>query len=71
MLKLYITEITYNIKFKTMTKGHNQGPVNDPDKHTKGQHRSLKDSKKDKSPNKGRSKDGEDPSGGTKGKNSI
>jgi len=54
-----------------MTKGHNKGPTNDPEEHTKGQHRSLSDSKKDKSPNKGKNKDEEDPSGGTKGKNSI
>lgn len=53
-----------------MTKGHNKGPVNDQEKHTKGQHKSLSDSKKDKSPNKGRNKE-EDPSGGTKGKNSV
>lgn len=54
-----------------MTKGHNKGPVNDQENHTKGQHKSLSDSKKDKSHDKGRNKDDEDPSGGTKGKNSI
>lgn len=73
MLRNHINGIIIYVKLKliTMTKGHNQGPTNDPEKHTKGQHRSLSDSKKDKSPNKGRNKDGEDPSEGTKGKNSI
>lgn len=55
-----------------MTKGHNKGPTNDRDPQSKGQgqDRHLKDSKKDKSHDKGRNAD-EDPSGGTKGKNSI
>lgn len=56
-----------------MTKGHNQeNKTNDadPKNKTKGQDRHLQDSKKDKSPEKGRNSD-PDPSGGRKGKNSI
>lgn len=55
-----------------MTKGHNQGKSNEenPKGKTKGQDQHLPDSKKDKSPDKGRSS-GKDPSGGSKGKNSI
>lgn len=54
-----------------MVKGHNQGKTNDvdPENKTKGQDRHLSDKKKDKS-NKGRNAE-EDPSGGTKGRNSI
>lgn len=59
-----------------MTKGHNQdkhkqtNPEEENKKHVKGQHEHLSDSQKNKSPHQGRSS-GEDPSGGTKGKNSI
>jgi hypothetical protein len=44
-----------------MRKGHNKGPTK-----LQGQDRHLKDDKKDKSHNAD-----EDPSGGSKGKNSI
>jgi hypothetical protein len=59
-----------------MTKGHNQdkhkqtNPEEDKHKKVQGQHEHLKESNKDKSPNQGRSS-GEDPSGGTKGQNSV
>ena len=55
-----------------MTKGHNKGKNNDPAPQNKvtGQDRHLPDSRKDKSHDKGRNAE-EDPSGGTKGKNSI
>lgn len=56
-----------------MTKGHNQGKTNDvdPENKTKGQDRHLTDSQKKKENDKeGRNPDS-DPSGGTKGKNSI
>lgn len=56
-----------------MTKGHNKGRTKEDKakgEHTPGQTTHLKEGNKDKSPNKGRNKD-EDPSGGTKGKNSI
>ncbi len=56
-----------------MTKGHNKGHVNDienKENRSQGQDQHLPDSKKDKSHDKGRNSD-EDPSGGTKGKNSI
>lgn len=57
-----------------MVKGHNKGKKsNDADpenKKGKGQDRHLPDSKKDKSPDKGRSAN-PDPSDGRKGKNNI
>lgn len=54
-----------------MVKGHNKGSNDaDPENKTQGQHRHLSDKKKDKSPHKGRNAE-EDPSEGTKGKNSI
>jgi len=56
-----------------MTKRHNQDKKTndaDPKNKTKGQDRHLPDSKKDKSPDKGRNSD-PDPSGGRKGQNSI
>ncbi|HEX8549598.1 MAG TPA: hypothetical protein VF691_21740 [Cytophagaceae bacterium] len=53
-----------------MTKGHNKGSNNGNTDNGKGQDGHLKSSKKDHSPNQGRQKD-KDPSGGTKGGNSI
>lgn len=57
-----------------MVKGHNKGKINndvDPEnKKGQGQDRHLPDSKKDKSPHKGRNDD-PDPSDGRKGKNNV